>query len=91
MTHKTDINSVTSLDGQFHMYFQNTVFVFKYILPHCILYLFKKKKFHTVFFYFKYILMYLCPYLLSSVIAKNIDTLGMCLGLKQLFHQTLLL
>ncbi len=32
---------------------QNTVFVFKYIFPHSILY-----------FYFKYILMYLCPSLL---------------------------
>ncbi len=31
----TGLNSVTSLDGQFHMYFvyfQNTVFVFKHIL-----------------------------------------------------------
>ncbi len=30
------------MDGQFHMYFvylQNTVFVFKYIFPHSILYL----------------------------------------------------
>ncbi len=32
---------------------QNTVFVFKYIFPHSILY-----------FYFKYILMYLCPSLI---------------------------
>ncbi len=35
----------------YFVYFQNTVFVFKYIFPHSILY-----------FNFKYISMYLCPY-----------------------------
>ncbi len=51
---------------------QNTVFVYKYIFPHCILYLNKKNSTqyfvfkyifpHSIlYFYFKYMLMYLCP------------------------------
>ncbi len=68
-------NSVTSLDGQFHMYFVyflNTVFVFKYTFPHSVLYLYLNTFVHAVFCIFILntfwcICAHLCVYRLKQV------------------------
>ncbi len=64
------------------VYFQitNTVFVFKCIFSHSILYLYLNTFFHTVFCIFilnKYIFMYLCTSLSVALLASR-DT--NCLG-----------